>query len=311
MENRKTREQWVKPFSSQISCIDTVDAVCARGLSVDECKKKCNDSKYCLQGYHVKLPNDKESYCLALNNTQTTINLKSFENSFFNPLESPFITPELGVKINTFQTDKFENLKSKLPQFPKNAITQKAYYYLTYRKNNQLYYFTKYQSFSTDINKALDFNITKRFYSYSSISIAKPGIQNGSYVFLIINESNGVFHYSKKNDSYLFELPLSLDVLSTNYFIDNREYNQLITSYPFDYNYICEGDLFSIRTSITNLTEKDVVVYATIKNNKMAPETVSVKNMKVDFDNKYKIFEWVRSSKKVDTEDTFLSSQKT
>lgn len=58
----------VRVFGTGMNCIDTVDGECARGLTVDECIKKCEDSPYCNAGYHVGFDDlPLETFCVPLN----------------------------------------------------------------------------------------------------------------------------------------------------------------------------------------------------------------------------------------------------
>jgi hypothetical protein len=98
---------WVKPFSTGMSCIDTIDGECLRGLSLEECMQRCEDSPYCHAGYHVSFTDrDLSSFCLPLN----TISYQNtnFLNSVIQPTNSTRLSADNGIHVNVFyDEDRF------------------------------------------------------------------------------------------------------------------------------------------------------------------------------------------------------------
>lgn len=64
-------KQWMSPFATQVSCINTIYGECPRGLTLDECMHRCEENPACNIGYFVEdqRPNsDIQSYCVPLTN---------------------------------------------------------------------------------------------------------------------------------------------------------------------------------------------------------------------------------------------------
>lgn len=129
---------WVKPFGTGISCIDTIDAECPRGISLEECMKRCEDSPYCNAGYHVSfkdLPLD--SYCVPLNTV--FYQNSNFLNNIIAPNNSTRLSRDNGIDVRVFYNNK---------RFPDDvALTNTPYLFYTNscflvqdRGKNQKYY---------------------------------------------------------------------------------------------------------------------------------------------------------------------------
>lgn len=96
---------WVKPFGTGISCIDTVDAECPRGISLEECMTRCEDSPYCNAGYHVSFKDlPLESYCVPLNTV--FYQNSNFLNNIIAPDNSTRLSRDNGVDVRVFYNDK-------------------------------------------------------------------------------------------------------------------------------------------------------------------------------------------------------------
>lgn len=112
----------LKPFGSGTSCIDCIDGECLRGLSLEECKEKCESSDSCNAGIHVDFTKQPiQSYCLPLNtinykNRPMATSLISTENN------GTFLSRENGVDISFIRNEKqfpsisetFDQLKSDI-----------------------------------------------------------------------------------------------------------------------------------------------------------------------------------------------------
>lgn len=95
------KDYWVKPFGTAISCIDTVDGECPRGLSVDECIQKCEASPYCNAGYHVSFQDlPLQSYCVPLNTT--FYQNANFLDNVISPNNKTRLSADNGVDVKVF-----------------------------------------------------------------------------------------------------------------------------------------------------------------------------------------------------------------
>jgi len=94
-------DRWVKPFGTGISCIDTVDGECPRGLSLEECMKKCEASPYCNAGYLVSFRDiPLPSYCAPLN----TIFYQNanFLDNVISPVNRTRLSADNGIDVRVF-----------------------------------------------------------------------------------------------------------------------------------------------------------------------------------------------------------------
>jgi hypothetical protein len=98
---KRLEGHWVKPFGTGMSCIDTVDAECPRGLSVEECMKQCEDSPYCNAGYHVSFDNlPLETYCVPLNTV--FYQNSNFLDNVIDPNNNTKLSEDHGVHVQVF-----------------------------------------------------------------------------------------------------------------------------------------------------------------------------------------------------------------
>lgn len=58
----------LKPFATLISCRDTINSECIRGVTLDQCVENCANNPFCACGYYLEPSNSREaSYCAPLN----------------------------------------------------------------------------------------------------------------------------------------------------------------------------------------------------------------------------------------------------
>lgn len=95
-----TTKKWVKPFSTGLSCPDTVDGECLEGMSVNECYEYCRAHPLCNEGYHIEF--GEERYCVPLNGLLHFGMQKVFEQSMFDAEDSRFFHPGVGVRMSVF-----------------------------------------------------------------------------------------------------------------------------------------------------------------------------------------------------------------
>ncbi len=252
------QERWVKPFSTGMSCIDTVTGECERGLSVDECRKVCEDSPRCNYGYHVKLPNENQSYCLPLNGFAHWGNNNIFRKSTIVPQSSPILSRGLGVNINVFQNEKMLDKD----QLDRNRISQLGIYVLRYvvdEKNpdKDLYMMPDF-SFENNPNNAVQLLVFRDLPVSSSISTVDEKVRNGQVVFLKNHNNNNVFMYIKE-DTYGF-YPYTIRWSSSSIFdVSELYHTQLVSAYPFTSDFINVDESFAVR--VARIPVDDSVLY--------------------------------------------------
>jgi len=239
--------RWVKPFSTGMTCIDTINGECIRGLSKEDCFKVCQDSPFCDYGYHVQLPFQSQSYCVPLNNLAHWDNPSVFENSLFPPTQSNIFHPSLHVHISSFYTptNRLEESLKNITQLNINLIKIQ----LSNEKNElQDYYLYPDLSFGTEIDDAVQIVCFKDYPIPSSISTANEIIRNGNVVFLKNHSLNRIILVIDQFDFGF--MPYSLRVAASNtYDVSDVFHTQLVVDYPFDYRAITSNDYFAIRVA--------------------------------------------------------------
>jgi hypothetical protein len=116
---------WVKPFGTGISCIDTIDAECPRGISLEECMKQCEESPYCNAGYHVSFDEiPLPSYCVPLNTI--FYQNSNFLDNAIAPTNKTRLSADNGIHVHVFYNpDRFpadENLMNTPYLFFSNTV---------------------------------------------------------------------------------------------------------------------------------------------------------------------------------------------
>lgn len=100
-----TDKRWLKPFSTGLSCFDTVDGECLTTMETEEeCERYCSEHPFCDQGYFVEYADRK--YCVPLNGLTAFGGRNAFDHSLFPPNESIFFHPDIGVSMHVFQGKK-------------------------------------------------------------------------------------------------------------------------------------------------------------------------------------------------------------
>jgi len=100
-------KQWMSPFATQVSCINTIYGECPRGLSLDECMHRCEESPACNIGYFVEdqRPGSQiPSYCVPLTSHDWG-NTNVFDVLFSS--ENPTnLSTKNGIEYSLFYNDK-------------------------------------------------------------------------------------------------------------------------------------------------------------------------------------------------------------
>lgn len=239
-------DKWVKPFSSALSCVNCIDAECVRGVSVEDCADICKKSRRCHFGYHVQLPNEKQSYCLPIDGFPNWGNPSIYTNSTFAPESSPILSPQLGVRVTAFVDPDI----TKVDEMSRSYISQLGIYLLRFRVDpdhpeNDLYLMPDL-TFGTDPNNALQIIVFRDLPVSSGISTAEETIRNGELVFIKNSQTNNIF-YCRDDDTFGF-FPYTIRWSSSTFFnVEDLYHTQLITKYPFDHKPIMIDDMFAIR----------------------------------------------------------------
>ena len=241
--------RWVKPFSSAMSCIDTVSTECERGKTVQECMDMCHNSKKCNYGYHVEMPNEKQSYCLPLNGLPHWGNPKAFFNSTIQPESSPIVSESMGVKVSAFYNPDAVRAEDT----DDTNLRQLDIYLLRYRvdasrPSSDLYLLKDMKSFGENPNDALKVMVIRDLPVSSGISTTESMIRNGMLAFLKNTENNNVFLFL--NESTFGFFPFTIRWSSSIAFnIEDLYHIQLIKEYPFYHDPMKIEETFAIRAS--------------------------------------------------------------
>ena len=243
-------DKWVKPFSSGLSCINCINSECVRGVSAEKCADICDKSKRCNFGYHVQLPNEKDSYCLPLDGFPHWGNPSAFLKSMISPESIPILTPGNGVKVTTFYNPEI----AAMNKMNRNYISQLGIYLLRYRLDpdqpeDDLYLMPD-MTFGKDPNNAMQVVIFRDLPVSSGISVAEDTIRNGELVFIKNSETNNIF-YCRDEDMFSF-VPYTVRwSSSTVFYTEDLFHTQLVSEYPFYHTPILIDDLFAIRSATT------------------------------------------------------------
>ena len=313
-------DMWVKPFSTGIACVDTIHGECIKNVSVEDCVDLCNKSDICAYGYHVKLPNEKDSYCLPINELPYMDNTEIFTNSLYPKTSARILSPNVGVDVTTFQN---KNIRS-FNQPKTTEISQLNTYLLrcypkikdTAHKNQRdpndtLYLQNDLVSWSNDRNNAAQIVVTRDSIVYSAVSTRDPRLRNGNLCFLNIKNQNLLYVFINEQTNGFF--PRSIrSASSITYNIADLYHTQIIKSVPFDDEPITTNDIFSIRSA--TIPVNDYVYYwmmdtdtNTIKYEKVSKDTLLDPN--TDYD-KHKRFSFEKfNSLDIYKDENFLSSQ--
>ncbi len=311
-----SKDIWVKPFSTGLSCVDTISAECIKNVSVDECVNICNDSNICSYGYHVQLPNEKDSYCLPINGLPYMDNTDLFTSSLYPKEQGRIFSPHIGVELTTFQNTRLKNTNEPNPL----EISQLNIYYLRYftknnadplnrNKHETLYLQKDLQTWSNDRQNAAKIIVSRDGLVYTAASTRDPRIRNGNLVFLNIHTKNLIYIFINPQTHGFY--PRSVRSSSSiTYDTSNLYHTQIIKSVPFDDEPITVNDVFQVRVATVPIN--DHVYYWTMdtNTNTMIYEKVSRDNL-LDPSNldKYKRFSFEQFGM-IDTgTENFLTSQ--
>lgn len=223
------KEYSLKPFGSGTSCIDCIDGECIRDISMEECKKICEDSEWCGCGIHVDFKNKSiPSYCLPLNtidykNNPVATSLISTENN------GTYLSREHGVDITFFREEKqfpsidetFNQLKSDLI-FNYNIIN----FLSTDGKLLQSFLPSTFDFLSTDIS---DFYMVIKGYDFSQGEIIR--IHNQDVVYFFYKETTLVLTYDFSNEQFIWGNYTEEKTDQSNIFYIQTQENETFVDY--------------------------------------------------------------------------------
>lgn len=135
-----TGNNWMSPFGTQINCIDSIDAECKRGLTLEQCMKKCEDSNQCNVGYFIETDRpgaNEPSYCVPLS-SYSWGNQNIFDILFSNQNPTNLSTTH-GIKYTLFYNDKKFIPTNNLPSDYDKFLFSMSNIYLKYNSPRPRY----------------------------------------------------------------------------------------------------------------------------------------------------------------------------
>jgi hypothetical protein len=288
-------DMWVKPFSTGLACVDTITSECIKNVSVDECVNMCVDSGVCSYGYHVQLPNEKDSYCLPINGLPYMDNTEIFPSSLYDKKQARVFSPNIGVDVTTFKnTDVISYNRSDDPI----NISQLNIYLLrcftnitdvahkNERKLTDVLYLQKdLKSWANDRNNAAHIIVSRDSTLYTALSTRDPRIRNGNLVFFNVDTKNLIYVFIDEETHGFY--PRSIrSASSITYDVSDLYHTQIIKSVPFNDDFMTVNDLFQIR--VATVPVNDHVYYWV-----MDTDTNTIKYEKVL---KTQLLEWDRET---------------
>lgn len=294
--------KWVKPFSSGMSCLETVDGECLTHLSEKECEEYCANHPFCDTGYYVKYSN--KQYCIPLNGLSMFGRNKAFDRSTFDSKKSVFFHPSLGVSIKVFQ-----NKKNIHPEELFQKYVEDPFIVPTYIQNTRtMQYLTKDLKMTTDKSESCLWYIYRFIYNFSGDNSSEyDRISNGEIVTFRTVDSDESLLYRENQ----FELILSSILMgfSTTYNYENVYYFQIFQDN--DLNYVIDPyDHFAIRINQLPLTAGDTFFMDVKENNLIAVPIFSVDDIKTKLE-EYRVWKFLPTSddKLEYPDENFIDSQ--
>lgn len=250
-----TDKKWLKPFSTGLSCFDTVDGECLTTLETEEdCEKYCAEHPFCDTGYFVKYADKK--YCVPLNGLNAFGARNEFERSLFPSEDSIFFHPDIGVSIKVF------NDKKKIPAHNFPAYIHDPFIRPTLIQDVSSRKYLKYDlTFTDNKSDAGKWQIFRFLHDFSGVnSNVYDRISNGEIISIRSIETNTglIFH----NNEFKLLPSSALMGYSPNYSYENVYYFQLFQGSdmlkPID-----PEQPFAIRINTLPITDKNPTFFLT------------------------------------------------
>lgn len=303
------KNKWVKPFSTQLSCLDTISGECIRDKTMYECSNICENASYCFNGYHVKLPNESQSYCLPLNALTHIDNIDLFDYSLIDPMNSKIFSSNLGVEITPFTTRKKQNIN--LMDSKKKYLTQDKFYFLTYFDESlkKILYLKSDLTFTTDETAAVSINIIPKKRTLSLIVTTSIYIKNGYPLLLNVNDKTDNILYFDKDTKEVSIIPIQSLLTSSGIFADDFYYLQFITDYPFENQDILISDKFAIRWGQIPIINDFYYMTVDPSTYTFIPKQIKKTDMEKELKH-FKMFQLIENVQNIELDTDFESSQK-
>jgi hypothetical protein len=246
--------KWLFPFSSRLSCSNTINGECDRGLTLEECMKKCENNENCQIGYFVDINREPKSnyksYC-ALLNSHYFSNLNMLDNLVSNTNPTKLSTDRDDINYTLFYNEKrFPNRKNFPLDFEK-YIFSGDFIYLKHNTNKYLNINFKYiDNKSENVNIKIILNdktfpdLRTRITKYSCICFLNENMIN------FISNINTKLKWTNSQSNSIFFIFKNCNV---NLFINENDlfslYNPILKLYLYinnDNELILDNDKFTL-----------------------------------------------------------------
>lgn len=223
-----TGSDWMSPFGTQINCINTIDGECLRGLSLEDCMKKCQDSNQCNVGYFIETNRpgaDVPSYCVPLS-SYSWGNQNIFDIMFSNQNPTNMSTDH-GLKYTMFYNDHKFKPNNDLPKNFDNYLFSMTNIYLKYGSKTPRY-LKQDLTFTKSKEEAVIIKLTKvdRVFVVNGIRITKDMqvclFQDNFLVVLQIRPGNKIIWESVQPLKTTFKI-LNKDKKKSTGFLNSDE----------------------------------------------------------------------------------------
>lgn len=259
-------KRWLKPFSTGLSCFDTVDGVCLTAIDTEEdCEKYCAEHPFCDNGYFIKYADKK--YCVPLNGLTSFGARNAFKHSLFSSDESIFFHPDIGVSIKVFHD------KKKIPANNFPAYIYDPFIAPTIIQDISSLQYLKYDlTLSTNKSDADKWQIFRFLYDFSGVNTSVyDRISNGEIISIRSIQMNTALFF---HDNEFKLLPVSaLMGYSPSFSYQNVYYFQLFQwsdmRKPID-----PEQPFAIRINTLPITDKNPTFFLTRFNHSIKAEPV-------------------------------------
>lgn len=173
---------WLKPFASQINCINSTDAECKRGVTVQECMNLCEKDPECQLGYHLDFTKDfrpditnpenrPSSACVTIPSYYWA-NSNLFEHLIDSTNPSP-LSIDKGIRSTVFYNEKrFIDPEDNLSSLPPNFQSKYLFTGLMLRfgfiisSSQQKFFLQEDLTFSPDPQKAVPVSLSLTNFSF-------------------------------------------------------------------------------------------------------------------------------------------------
>ena len=227
------KEYSLKPFGSGTSCIDCIHGECIRNVSMEECKKICEESDWCGCGIHVDFENKSiPSYCLPFNtveykNRPLATSLISTEKN------GTYLSRENGVDITFFrEKDQFPSIEETYNQLKSNLIFN--YDIINFLSMDGKFFQSFLPSTFDFLNTEIsDFYMVIKGFDFSQGEVTR--IHNQDIVYFFYKETTLVLTYDFNKNQFIWENYTDEKTNQTNiFYIETNNSENFINSISMD-----------------------------------------------------------------------------